>query len=107
MVAYFVVGFLLAVTLLRTVSGPRQPSEDIHHAEGSELNLKNQAGDTPLDAAIKQWSVQVEVWEQGEWNGTAKSWERSIQEWEQCIELLRRHGAKTNSTTWPQQRPHP
>ncbi len=223
MVAYFVVGFLLAVTLLRTVSGPRQPSEDIHHAigrkdprieevvqfleqdpqavhardfygctplhhavrprkelaelliargadvnarskagntplhsaahddratdvarlliahgaeinatndegetplhlaarwarvenvelliaEGAELNLKNQAGDTPLDAAIRQWSVQVEVWEQGEWNGSAKSWERSIQEWEQCIDLLRRHGANTNTTTWPQPRPHP
>ena len=74
-------------------------------AEGAEVNLKNQAGDTPLDAAIKQWAVQVEVWEQGRWNGTAKSWERSIQEWEQCIELLRRHGAKANTTTWPQERP--
>ena len=76
-------------------------------AEGAELNLKNQAGDTPLDAAIRQWACQVEVWNEGEWNGTAKTWERSIQEWEQCIELLRRHGAKTTSTTWPQQRPHP
>jgi hypothetical protein len=74
-------------------------------AEGAELNLKNQAGDTPLDAAIRQWSVQVEVWEEGRWNGTAKSWERSIQKWEQCIALLRRHGAKTNTTTWPPQRP--
>jgi ankyrin repeat protein len=74
---------------------------------GADLNLKSAAGDTPLDAAIRQWARQVQVWEQGEWNGTAASWERSIQEWEQCIALLRRHGAKTTSTTWPQERPHP
>jgi hypothetical protein len=74
-------------------------------AEGADLNLKNLAGDTPLDSAIRQWTRQVEGWEQGEWKGSSKRWHQSIGEWERCIELLRRHGAKTASTTWPQEKP--